>query len=276
MKQLHAISAKETAQLNSSALREQFLLNALFIPQELNLVYTHYDRVIIGGALPIKAAISLPNPDLLKAQYFLERREMGIINVGGEGVIVADGVHYSLQYLDALYLGKGTQEVSFISSQPNNPAVFYLLSSPAHHAYPIQKMCKSEAQPTTIGSQATSNLRTIYKYIHLEGIASCQLVMGLTILHEGNVWNTMPCHTHDRRMEVYFYFNIPENQKVFHFMGQPQETRHLVISNLQAVVSPPWSIHSGCGTSNYGFIWGMAGENLEYSDMDLINLNDLR
>ena len=214
--------------------------------------------------------------DALKANYFLERRELGVINVGGDGEIKVDGKAYDVNKLDCLYIGKGKQKVSFKSKKKDNPAKFYLLSSPAHHAYAVRLMKKEKASPTEMGAVITANQRTIYKYIHADGIKSCQLVMGLTILKEGSVWNTMPTHVHDRRMEAYFYFDVPVNQKIIHLMGQPTETKHLVISNDEAIISPPWSIHSGCGTSNYGFIWGMAGENFIYTDMDVVNINDLR
>jgi 4-deoxy-L-threo-5-hexosulose-uronate ketol-isomerase len=251
-------------------------LESLFEKGKLNFVYTHYDRMIIGGAMPTDIAIELPNFDILKADYFLERREMGIINVGGDGVITVDGEKFTLSKLDCLYIGKGVQKVSFASTNNNQPAVLYILSAPAHAKYPTRLLQKKDSESNTLGALETSNQRTIYRYIHKNGIQSCQLVMGLTILDKGSVWNTIPPHTHDRRMEVYFYFDVPENQVVFHYMGLPQETRHIVMKNYQAVVSPPWSIHAGSGTSNYGFIWGMAGENLEYSDMDGLQLNDLR
>jgi 4-deoxy-L-threo-5-hexosulose-uronate ketol-isomerase len=239
-------------------------------------VYTHYDRVMIGGARPVDRKLSLEAHPELKADYFLQRRELGVINTGGKGSIHADGSVYSLDTLDCVYLGKGTREVHFESADPGAPALFYLLSAPAHAAHPIQFLAKDQAAPADMGSPETANARTIYKYIHAQGIQSCQLVMGLTILKSGSVWNTMPAHTHTRRTEAYFYFDVPEGQRVFHFMGQPGETRHLLTANHQAVVSPPWSIHSGCGTSNYSFIWGMAGENYTYTDMDMVSIGDLR
>jgi len=212
----------------------------------------------------------------LRAGYFLERREIGIINVGGAGKVEADGATFDMEKLSCLYLGKGTKEVSFSSIKPSEPAVFYLLSSPAHQTYPAQKMTKDEASPGTMGSVEIANERTIYRYIHLDGIKSCQLVMGLTILKTGSVWNTMPAHTHTRRMEAYFYFDLLPEQRVIHLMGEPTETRHLLVANYEAIISPPWSIHLGCGTSNYGFIWGMAGENLVYSDMDAVAIGEIR
>lgn len=261
-------SPQETRTLDTTALRSRFLVEQLFQKDQVNLVYTHYDRVIIGGVQPQQADVILPNPGELKSNFFLERREMGIINVGGAGTIYADGAAYQLNKLDCLYLGKGVQAVRFTSADAIAPAQFYLLSAPAHHAYPTRLMNKADADPLHLGSTSTSNERTIYKYIHAAGIQSCQLVMGLTVLQPGSVWNSVPPHTHTRRMEVYFYFDVPAEHRVFHMMGQPQETRHLVMANHEAVISPPWSMHFGCGTSNYGFIWGMAGENQEFTDMD--------
>jgi 4-deoxy-L-threo-5-hexosulose-uronate ketol-isomerase len=269
-------SAKETAQMGTGELRDNFLIEDLMVDDELRLVYSHYDRVIVGGAKPLGKTLSLETDSELKADHFLERRELGIINVGGEGRVEAGGESFSLNKLDALYIGKGVKEVRFTSNSKNSPALFYLLSAPAHQSYPNKKLTKEEALPATVGDGSTANRRTIYKYIHAEGLQSCQLVMGLTILEKGSVWNTMPAHTHTRRMEAYFYFDVAEDQRVFHFMGQPQETRHLLIANHQAVLSPPWSIHSGCGTASYGFIWGMAGENYTYTDMDAAPLNEMR
>ena len=261
-------SPKETSQMNTQQLRDNFLVQNLMQAGKIELVYSHYDRMIIGGAVPTAAAITLPNEDELKAKFFLERREMGIINVGGTGTVTADGVAYVINKLECVYLGKGTQEVSFSSSSADTPAQFYILSLPAHHSYPNKKMTKDEAAPVNLGDISTSNKRTIYKYIHNDGIESCQLVMGLTTLDAGSVWNSVPPHTHTRRMEAYFYFDIDAAQRVMHFMGEPQETRHLVIANHEAAISAPWSMHFGVGTANYGFIWGMAGENKEFTDMD--------
>jgi len=269
-------SPAEASRMNAEELRSNFLLQNIMKPDELNLVYTHYDRVIIGGVVPVSKTINLPTYPALKADYFLERRELGVINVGGDGEIKVDGKAWEVSKLDCLYIGKGNQKISFRSKKKDNPAKFYLLSAPAHYAYAVRLMKKEKASPTEMGAVFTANQRTIYKYIHADGLKSCQLVMGLTILKEGSVWNTMPTHVHDRRMEAYFYFDVPQNQKVIHLMGQPTETKHLVVSNDEAIISPPWSIHSGCGTSNYGFIWGMAGENFIYTDMDMVNINDLR
>lgn len=269
-------SPKETAGMNTAELRENFLIERLMVDGQIKLVYSHYDRVIVGGAKPVDSALTLESHPELRADYFLERRELGIINVGGAGTVSVDGETFELNKLDCLYVGKGAKQVSFKTTDAAKPAVFYLLSSPAHQTYPTRKLTKEEAQPSALGDQSTANKRTIYKYIHAEGIQSAQLVMGLTVLEEGSVWNTMPSHTHTRRMEAYFYFDVREDQRVFHFMGQPQETRHLLVANHEAIISPPWSIHSGAGTAAYGFIWGMAGENYTYTDMDPAPLKDLR
>ncbi|MFT3934750.1 MAG: 5-dehydro-4-deoxy-D-glucuronate isomerase [Chitinophagaceae bacterium] len=269
-------SPKETSQMNTQQLRDNFLVQGLMQPEKIKLVYSHYDRMIIGGAVPASSPISLPNEGELKANFFLERREMGIINVGGKGSVTADGTVHEMEKLECVYLGKGTKDVSFSSVSDKDPACFYILSVPAHHAYPNAKMTKQQAAPLQLGEQSTSNKRSLYKYIHNDGIQSCQLVMGLTVLEEGNVWNSVPPHTHTRRMEAYFYFDISETNRLMHFMGEPQETRHLVMADKEAVISPPWSMHFGCGTSNYGFIWGMAGENKEFTDMDPAPVKDLK
>ena len=261
-------SPREVKGMNTQQLRENFLVQNLMQANQIELVYSHFDRVIVGGAMPVSNPVLLPNEAELRADYFLERREIGIINVGGAGSVEADGVVYELNKLDALYLGKGTRSVSFSSASADQPAQYFLLSAPAHHTYPNRRMQKDEAAPVHLGEKATSNESTIYKYIHQEGIQSCQLVMGLTVLKEGSVWNSVPPHTHTRRMEVYFYFDLPEAHRVFHLMGEPQETRHIVMANQEAVISPPWSVHCGPGTTNYGFIWAMAGENYTFTDMD--------
>jgi len=262
--------------MNTQQLRENFLIQDLMQPDKINLTYSHYDRMIVGGIMPAGSSIALPNEGELKANFFLERREIGIINVGGKGTVTADGIAYEIDKLECVYLGKGTKEVSFSSTAATTPACFYILSVPAHHTYPNRKMTKAEASPVALGDIATSNKRTIYKYIHNDGIESCQLVMGLTVLEPGSVWNSVPPHTHTRRMEAYFYFDVDETQRVMHFMGEPQETRHLVMANHEAVLSAPWSMHFGCGTSNYGFIWGMAGENKEFTDMDPAPVSTLK
>ncbi len=269
-------SPAEVSRMNTDELRKAFAITDLMENGKINLVYSHYDRMVIGGAVPDAKEIVLENYDQLKSEYFLQRREMGIINIAGAGTVKADGKEYPVDKLDCLYLARGTKEVSFKSKDPNQPANFYLLSCNAHHAYENALMKKEEAVTENLGDVSTSNKRTIYKYIHENGIKSCQLVMGLTLLKEGNVWNTMPAHTHNRRMEVYLYFDIAENQRVFHFMGEPQQTRHLVLANKEAAISAPWSIHAGCGTSAYSFIWGMAGENQSFADMDFVEIKNLR
>jgi 4-deoxy-L-threo-5-hexosulose-uronate ketol-isomerase len=269
-------SPKETKGMSTEEIRANYLVPSLMNGDAIKLVYSHFDRVIVGGVKPVQQSIELPNETELRAAYFLERRELGIINVAGAGVVVADGVSYELNKLDALYLGKGTQSVSFSSVSKDDPASFFLMSTTAHHTYPNRKMTKEEASPVNLGETATANKRTIYKYIHQEGIQSCQLVMGLTVLAEGSVWNSVPPHTHTRRMEVYFYFDLPEAHRVFHLMGEPTETRHIVMANHEAVISPPWSVHCGPGTTNYGFIWAMAGENYTFTDMDPVAIAEMK
>ncbi|HEX7367882.1 MAG TPA: 5-dehydro-4-deoxy-D-glucuronate isomerase [Pelobium sp.] len=276
MKQRYHNSQKEVKGMNTAELREQFLIEDLMAAGEIKFTYSHYDRVIIGGAVPTKGALALENFEMLKADFFLERREMGVINVGGEGSISVDGKTYDLAKKDCLYIGRGSKGVSFASKNPSSPAEFYILSAPAHKEYPTTLMKEADATPVVLGTAETSNHRTIHKYIYADGIQSCQLVMGLTTLSTGSVWNTMPSHVHDRRMEAYFYFDVAADQTVFHFMGEPQETRHMTVHNNQAIISPPWSIHSGCGTTNYSFIWGMGGENQDYGDMDAVAITDLK
>lgn len=276
MTQRYAIGPRETAAMNTAELRENFLLENLFVAGDIQLVYTHYDRMMVGGVVPTAEPIALPNPANLKADFFLQRRELGILNIGAAGTVMVDDTAYELGRQDCLYVGKDAREVVFASADAAEPAKFYLLSTPAHASYPTTRLTQAEATPVTMGALETANQRTIYKYIYSEGIRSCQLVMGLTQLHAGSVWNTMPAHTHDRRMEAYLYFDLPEGQRVLHLMGQPQETRHLWVGEGQAILSPPWSIHSGCGTAGYTFIWGMGGENQEYTDMDPAPVADLR
>jgi 4-deoxy-L-threo-5-hexosulose-uronate ketol-isomerase len=232
--------------------------------------------MIIGGAMPVLNTLHLPNPEKLRANFFLERRELGIINVGGKGTVTADGEQFTIDKLGAVYVGRGVKEVSFSSESSENPAQFYLLSSPAHANYPNAKLDREQVSTVVLGTLETSNHRTIYKYIHNEGIQSCQLVMGLTILEPGSVWNTMPAHVHDRRMEAYLYFDVTPGHAVLHLMGETTETKHIWVHNHQAIISPPWSIHSGAGTKNYSFIWGMAGENKDYTDMDFAEIAELR
>lgn len=272
----YAQSPKEVKQMDTAALRENFLIENVFEPDQVNLTLSHFDRYIVGGAMPVHQKLDLPNPDDLKASYFLERRELGMINVGGKAIVTADGEQFELDYKEALYIGKGTKVVSFESADAAEPTKLYINSAPAHHTYPTRKVSKAEAEILELGTPETANHRIINKLLVNSVLPTCQLQMGMTELKSGSVWNTMPAHTHDRRMEAYFYFEVPQNQSVCHFMGQPQETRHIWMQNDQAVISPNWSIHSGAGTSNYTFIWGMAGENLDYGDMDHCAINDLK
>ena len=276
MRVIHSVHPDDFKAYQTALIRERFLIGKQVQPNQVNCTYTHYDRMIVGFANPVNQQLELPNYPNLRAEYFLERRETGIINVGGDGTITADGQSFELKKLDCLYIGKGTKRVTFSSNNEAEPAVFYMLSSPAHATHPTTLLTHADAVKVTLGSAATANHRTINKYIHLEGIKSCQLVMGLTILHEGSVWNTMPPHVHDRRMEAYFYFDVPEGQKIFQYMGESEETRHITMDNYDAVVSPPWSIHAGSGTASYSFVWGMAGENLDYTDMDPIAIPDIK
>jgi 4-deoxy-L-threo-5-hexosulose-uronate ketol-isomerase len=272
----YAVSPAETKQMDTAQLRSSFLIERLFERDQVNLTLTHFDRYIAGGAMPVNQVLNMPNPAGLKADYFLERRELGIINIGGNGKVVADGQSYDLNFKEALYIGKGTRDVTFSSEDPQRPAKFYINSAPAHHTYESKKVSKAEAEIVELGSAETANHRVINKLLVNSVVKTCQLQMGMTELKSGSVWNTMPAHTHDRRMEVYLYFEVPEGQSVCHFMGEPQETRHIWMQNEQAVISPNWSIHSGSGTSNYTFIWGMAGENLDYGDMDHCGIQELR
>ena len=271
----YASSPEAVKQYDTQQLRNEFLIDDLMQENEIVLTYSHYDRYIAGSAVPVKD-LTLETIDPLKAGYFLERREMGIINVGGSGSVLVDGTSYELGFKDALYIGSGNKEVIFKSDDSKNPAKFYINSAPAHTTYPTVKVSLEQANKLQLGTMETANHRTVNQMIIGSVVTTCQLQMGMTELKTGSVWNTMPAHVHDRRMEVYFYLDIPENQAVCHFMGQPQETRHIWMNNHQAVISPPWSIHSGSGTSNYTFIWGMAGENLDYGDMDVCKITELR
>lgn len=273
-----AIHSEYAKTLGTEQLRNEFLVDTIFVADELTMTYSHIDRIIFGGVNPVQHTVTL-DPELGKqigVDYFLQRRELGLINIGGAGVVVVDGDCYEIGHQEALYVGQGAQSLSFASIDTNTPAKFYYNCAPAHTHYPTKKITREEASPVTLGDTATSNKRTIYKYIVPDVLPTCQLLMGLTQLEEGSLWNTMPCHTHDRRMEVYFYFNMEKDAAVFHFMGKPQETRHLLVHNEQAVISPSWSIHSGVGTQAYTFIWGMVGENQVFTDMDHISVEDLR
>jgi len=257
-------------------LRQHFLIDTVFSPDEVRLTYSHVDRIIAGGIMPVHESLSLEAGKEMGVEYFFERREAGIINVGGKGSIVLDGERFELANRDGLYIGQGVREIRLESVSADEPAKFYFNSAPAHRSYPNVKIEIAQANPVSLGEAETSNKRVIYQYVHPAVCESCQLVMGLTVLEPGSIWNTMPCHTHERRMEVYFYFDLDDEASVFHFMGKPDETRHLLVANEQAVISPSWSIHSGAGTSSYTFIWGMVGENQTFDDMDHIKPRDLR
>jgi 4-deoxy-L-threo-5-hexosulose-uronate ketol-isomerase len=262
--------------MTTMELRENFLLNGLCEPGKINVNYVDLDRAVIGMASPLDSPIVLPTYPELRAKYFTERRELGVLNIGGCGIVKVEGKSYDLNNLDVLYIGRGNAEVSFASKEKAAPAIFYLLSYPAHAVYPVALVRKEEANPTDLGSAENCNHRTIFKYIHMAGAKSCQLVMGVTHLHPGSAWNTMPPHRHDRRSEVYMYFNIAEDARVIHMMGPPDETRHIVLVNREVVVSPGWSIHAGVGTRAYSFCWGMGGENQDFADMDPAPVDSLR
>jgi len=272
----HAIDPEGAEYLSTENLRRNFLIQDLFTPDTIKLVYTYYDRLMVGGICPSGRLTLSVDEKLIGAPYLLERREMGVINIGARGAISVDGTVYELETRDGLYIGMGSQELAFSSAAEDSPAKFYLVCAPAHHGYPTEKITFDQTEPLHLGSLEKSNERTIYKFIHPDGVRSCQLVMGMTVLEPGCVWNTMPTHTHQRRIEAYLYFNIPDEEVVFHFMGEPEKTRHLVVRNEEAVLSPSWSIHSGSGTCSYTFIWGMAGENQAFTDMDDVSMSALK
>lgn len=271
----NAVHPEHAALFDTDELREQFLIQELFKPDRFKLIYSYFDRLIVGGVCPLSPVTIDVDEKIIGAPYLLDRREMGLFNIGGPGIVTIDGENVSLNFRDGLYIGMGAKDLVFSSSDQNNPAKFYINCAPAHTAYPNTRATFQEAEPVELGEMAQSNIRTIRKYIHPDGIKSCQLVMGMTTLETGSIWNTMPVHTHQRRMEAYFYFGLSEDQVVFHFMGEPTETRHIVVRNEEAVLSPSWSIHSGAGTSNYTFIWGMVGENQTFTDMDAVPMTDL-
>lgn len=282
-----AVSPKDVKHYTTDRLREEFLIQNLFVPGEVKMVYSHIDRIITGAAVPAAESLALTEAKELHSEYFLQRREMGIINIGGDGIISVDGKEYRVCHKEGMYIGMGAREILFSSCSRENPSKFYFNSTPAHCSYPTV-LIKPEGTPDAdtvivkdenkieLGSLEKSNHRTLCKYILPGQVESCQLEMGMTTLKPGSVWNTMPCHTHDRRMEVYLYFDIPEDAFVMHYMGEPDETRHIVMRNEEAVISPSWSIHSGCGSQAYTFIWGMAGENQDFDDMDDIDNRNLR
>ncbi len=271
-----AVHPKDFKKYDTKRIRKEFLIEEVMVEDQISLTYSHYDRYVVGGAVPATKPLALDSFDSLKADFFLERREMGIINVGGAGKVRTKDAVYELGFKDALYLGKGTMDVVFESDDYIHPAHFYINSAPAHKEYSCKRVTMADANVLQMGSLSSSNERQINQLLINKIVPTCQLQMGMTELKEGSVWNTMPVHTHDRRMEAYFYFNVPRGQAVCHFMGKPKETRHIWMKNEQAVLSPAWSIHSAAGTSNYIFIWGMAGENLDYGDMDICQPDELK
>ena len=275
MKVLQMADEVRYSRMSTAELRSTFLLEDLFAPNQVQLVYVDLDRTVIGSAVPVGSPLALPCPKELRASTFTERRELGVFNIGDEGSVDVDGKAHSLGNKDALYIGKGEHSISFSSVSALEPAEFYLLSYPAHAIYPTSVVRAADRMPLTLGDSATANRRTINKMIHLEGAKSCQLVMGFTELATGSVWNTMPPHTHMRRSEVYMYFDLPEDHRVVHMMGPAKETRHLIVANKQVAVSPGWSIHAGVGTASYSFCWGMGGENQVYTDMDALKVVEL-
>lgn len=272
----YANHPEDSKHYTTEELRKHYHQENVFVKDEISLTYSHVDRIIFGGAMPVDKELELTAGKEMGVAYFLERREMGIINVGGEGTITLDGTEYEMKKRDGLYIGMGVKEVKFKSKDKKDPAKFYINSVPAHKSYPVVKIDINNANPVKLGEQGNVNKRTIYQYVHPAVCESCQLLMGMTVLEPGNVWNTMPCHTHERRMEVYFYFDMEEQTRVFHLMGEANETRHIVMKNEEATISPSWSIHSGVGTASYTFIWGMCGENQTFEDMDHIKMEDLR
>ncbi|MDK0641913.1 5-dehydro-4-deoxy-D-glucuronate isomerase [Clostridium perfringens] len=276
MRNRYANNPKDSKRYDTEELRENYLVKDIFKDDQIELVYSHVDRIIFGGIKPVYKELKLEAGKEMGVDYFLERRELGIINIGGKAIVTIDGTEYELKEKDGLYVGKGNKEVSFKSVNPEEPAKLYVNSVPAHKEYETVKIDIEKANPVRLGDNKTLNKRTIYQYVHPNVCESCQLLMGLTMLEPGNAWNTMPCHTHERRMEVYFYFDMDEDTRLFHLMGEPTETRHLVVKNEECVISPSWSIHSGVGTSNYTFIWGMCGENKTFDDMDHISMDILR
>jgi len=276
----YSVNPKDFRRYTTEEIRKEFLIENLYVPDQVISVYSHVDRMVTLGCMPVSEKVSIDKGlDVWKnfgTQYFLERREIGIFNIGGEGTITADGKQYKLGYKDCLYITKGTKEVFFESTDSSKPAKFYMVSAPAHCSYETKLITIAEAAKRPLGSMETSNKRVINQFIHPDVLKTCQLSMGMTVLEPGSVWNTMPAHTHERRMEIYTYFEIPEENVVFHIMGEGNETRHIVMQNEQAVISPSWSIHSGVGTSNYSFIWAMGGENQAFDYMDVIKTPDLK
>lgn len=270
-----AASPKDVKHYTTDRLREEFLIQNLFAADEIKTIYSHIDRIIVGSAVPV-SPLALVAGEEIRAEYFLQRREMGIINVGAKGTVTVDGMAYELDYRDGMYIGMGAKNVTFASVDEKNPAKFYFNSAPAHKTYPTVSIKPEDCVTQELGSMEGSNHRVLRKYILPGQVESCQLEMGITSLEPGSVWNTMPCHTHDRRMEAYMYFELPEEDMVFHYMGEPTETRHIIIRNEEAVISPSWSIHSASATRAYSFVWGMVGENQDFDDMDHVAMKDIR
>ena len=262
--------------MTTQEVRASFLIESFFTPDAIELSYVDVDRAIVGSVVPATKMLALTSADELRADFFCQRRELGLLNIGEKGTITVDGQVYPMANLDCLYVGCGSKEITFASADASAPAKYYLLSYPAHKEYPTSHVSAGQAAPVRLGSAEGLNKRTIYKYIHPDGVKSCQLVMGFTVLEPGSVWNTMPPHTHQRRMEVYMYFNVPQDARVFHYMGRPDETRHIAVADGQAVISPSWSIHSGVGTAPYTFCWGMGGENQDFDDMDHLAITDIK
>lgn len=280
MEQRYATSPDQLPRFTTAELRERFLVEDVFVPGEVTAVYTHHDRIVLGGAVPAGQQLALPTFDELRSEFFLANRELGIINVGGTGTVTADGETYELPHGACLYIGLGTRDITFADALGADDvaggAQFYLFSAPAHTTYPTTLVLPDQGTVRELGDQVTSNRRTLTQYIHLNGVQSCQILMGVTRLHPGSMWNTMPAHTHDRRTECYLYFDVPADARVIHLMGEPTETRHLVVADRQAVISPSWSLHSGVGTAAYSFVWAMAGENKSFDDMDPVPAPSLR
>ncbi len=271
----YSVHPEHGKQLDTAELQRKFKIEGLFSGSEVNMTYSHIDRIVIGGVSPVKPVDLAIDSKMFGVEYFLERREMGVINVGGSGVITVDGHSYDLDYKDCLYVGKGSKQIRFESNNSQEPSKYYFLSGTAHKEYKTKLIVKADANIVDLGSVEEANKRKIFQFIHPDVLETCQLSMGFTELAEGSVWNTMPSHTHERRMEVYFYFEVPSDGVVFHLMGQPEETRHIVMRNNEAVISPSWSIHSGVGTSKYTFIWGMVGENQTFTDMDHVPMTEI-
>ncbi|WP_250444857.1 5-dehydro-4-deoxy-D-glucuronate isomerase [Actinotalea sp. C106] len=279
MEQRYATSPEQIPGMDTAELRRRYLVPGLFADDEARAVYTHHDRVVLAGVRPVRTTVTLPTFPEIRSEFFFEHREAGIVNVGGAGTITVDGTNYDVGHASCLYVGRGAREVTFSSADASGeqgPARFYLVSAPAHTAYPTTLVEAGTGTVRELGDPLTSNRRTLNQYIHENGVRSCQVVMGVTTLHPGSMWNTMPAHTHDRRMEAYLYFGLPEEARVIHILGRPDETRHMVVADEEAIISPSWSVHSGVGTASYSFVWAMAGENQSFDDMDGFPITEMR